>query len=457
MSFKLTNEQKIYELSLIWSEAKYNFAFWDYHGYALKWDEEYKKALTKVLKTKTLYDYYKELQRFTTLLNDGHTYVTMPKSIYLSEKYSSLLPIYMAYIEDKIVIINCTKKAMNKVKLFSVVKKIDGIPVMEYIEKKIFPYIWHAKFDSAFDEINYNLRAGANNSKVKLELEYDGNIYEVSLKRDNYNSDWIFKPKPRRFFDVKYQDIKRGFDLYITTDDVAIIIINNFKTDNLCYELYKNYNELKKAKGFIIDVSENIGGNSENAQGVAALFIGNKFPAYNWSMSINKSTYMAWSVEREIYKLNYKEIKETFLNYEFVEELHRTHRHVNFEHKITEVTEKAPGVLEGPIVVLSTEKTASAAEDFLNMMRYNTKAKIIGRPSFGSTGIPLRYELKSGGTVRICSRHSFLLDGNEFTNKGIIPDIHVDNTIESIKNGRFILFEKAYEEIKRMINNGGKQ
>lgn len=51
----ITDAQKIYELSKIWKEAAYNFAFWD--KVDIDWDEEYKKALVRVLETKDLYDY----------------------------------------------------------------------------------------------------------------------------------------------------------------------------------------------------------------------------------------------------------------------------------------------------------------------------------------------------------------------------------------------------------------
>ncbi len=59
---------KIYEVSKIWKEAAYNFAFWD--KIDIDWDEEYRKTLTRVLETNNLYDYYIELNRFVALLGD---------------------------------------------------------------------------------------------------------------------------------------------------------------------------------------------------------------------------------------------------------------------------------------------------------------------------------------------------------------------------------------------------
>ena len=104
-------------------------------------------------------------------------------------------------------------------------------------------------------------------------------------------------------------------------------------------------------------------------------------------------------------------------------------------------------------MVMLNERTASAAEDFLNMMRFNTKAVFIGNNSYGSTGIPLSYKLKSGGLVRICSRHSLLLNNEEFTNKGIAPDIIVKPTIESIKSGEDLCLERSLKEIRKMLSN----
>ena len=46
----MTDALKIYELSKIWKEAAYNFAFWD--RVDIDWDEEYNKALARVLNTK---------------------------------------------------------------------------------------------------------------------------------------------------------------------------------------------------------------------------------------------------------------------------------------------------------------------------------------------------------------------------------------------------------------------
>ncbi len=39
----ISDEQKIYELSRIWKDAEYNFAYWDKVN--IDWDEAYKNAI----------------------------------------------------------------------------------------------------------------------------------------------------------------------------------------------------------------------------------------------------------------------------------------------------------------------------------------------------------------------------------------------------------------------------
>ena len=87
---------KIYELSRIWKEAAYNFAFWD--KVEIDWDAEYRKALERVLATDNAYDYYRELKRFLALLNDGHTDVALPGEIYNDPEYCSMIPVILGKI-----------------------------------------------------------------------------------------------------------------------------------------------------------------------------------------------------------------------------------------------------------------------------------------------------------------------------------------------------------------------
>ncbi len=117
----ITDEQKIYELSKIWKEAEYNFAFWDKVN--IDWDAEYKKTLNAVLGTKDIYDYYRELQRFLVLLNDGHTGVNMPMDVMQDPEFFSMIPVYLWHFGEDIAVINVTEEYKDRIPLYSTLKR----------------------------------------------------------------------------------------------------------------------------------------------------------------------------------------------------------------------------------------------------------------------------------------------------------------------------------------------
>lgn len=128
----ISDELKIYELSLIWKEAEYNFAFWERLNGTLDWDKAYREALPAVLKTTTLYDYYMELSKFVALLRDGHTGVSLPQA--LDNKETACLPFCIDYIQGEHVIPNMDKSVKNDIPRYSILKKINGIDINSYIK-----------------------------------------------------------------------------------------------------------------------------------------------------------------------------------------------------------------------------------------------------------------------------------------------------------------------------------
>ena len=68
----ISEAEKVAGLSKLWSEARYNFVFFDQVP-DLDWDQLYLEYLPKVTNTKSTLEYYKVLQAFYAQLQDGHT------------------------------------------------------------------------------------------------------------------------------------------------------------------------------------------------------------------------------------------------------------------------------------------------------------------------------------------------------------------------------------------------
>ncbi|MCL2065220.1 MAG: S41 family peptidase, partial [Candidatus Cloacimonetes bacterium] len=139
---------------------------------------------------------------------------------------------------------------------------------------------------------------------------------------------------------------------------------------------------------------------------------------------------------------------------DYFERLYRIPRKKYFEETIDTVTVSdlnIPGVLNAPLVVLSSSNTGSAAEDFLVNFDTTKRGTIIGSASYGSTGQRVMFPLESGGHVYICTLWSTYPDGREFINIGVQPHIQIKNTLEDLKNGVDAVMNKGLEEVRRQI------
>lgn len=442
----ITDSQKIFELSKIWKEAAYNFVFWD--KVEIDWDEEYKKELSRILETKDLYEYYRELTRFVMLLNDGHSGVTFPNEMYSDSSCFSMLPVILHKFGSNIVVINSTEDHKERVPLYSILKKIDGIDIDIYIKEKVYPYIWHGNESacvvSAMNEIMFG-RAG---SKNVFTFENDGKEFEVELEKTDpskmtwLQTDFTEKSQAQR----KIISSSNNHQIFLQ-NDIAVIKIVSFMDNAVPQKIYECYEELKNAKGFIVDVRGNGGGDSDNADAVAALFINDEFKSCFSETQVYEPTIKAWSMFREDFKnLSLSEIEKKYSDDNESVRNYRIWRNMNYVSSGGDVvSKKTPGKLNGPIVVLMNENTVSAAEDFIDVMKMYTDAVFIGKNTAGTSGQPLFENLESGGSFRICTRRCVAQNGEDIYNKGFSPDFEVEQTLEDFMERRDAVLEKAME------------
>ncbi len=415
---KLTLDERIWGLSLIWKEAEYNFPFWKHLG-DLDWDRAYKEALPKIIAADTIREYYLELCRFISLLRDGHTAVWFPKELYME---AGQLPMRIGLIGTKWCIVN-SDISLN-IPLYDEIVTINGIPITEYIAKSIYPYCWHEKEDSALREVNTLLPIVEY--RKELTLQTLSGLYRIkAMDRDiNWKQNINMKSKESltKIFSSKTHTIS------ITDDNIAVISIPTFMEDDLGREFYDNMPKIKNCKGYIIDIRNNSGGNSDNADCVVQAFIDGEFTYSTDREMVHIGSYKAWGM--------YHELDSIDQSNEWSKKLYDICKRQYFVYgtdkkKINE----CPFTLTAPLVVLENEGTASAAEDMLICLDAVGRATIVGTPSCGSTGQPLVFDLPGGGEGRICTRWCTYPDGKEFINIGVIPHIYAVPSFEELRNG----------------------
>jgi len=427
----LTNADKAFSLSRFWSEVKYSFVYYDKLKFNL--DSLYQSSLNIMLNSKSDKEYYFEFMRFAALLNDGHTEINPPIHIY--NKYRAKIPIRTKLVENKVFVRsvkNDTLIAKGIVKGVEILK-IDGIDVHKYAQDYILPYISsstdHYKKAVAYDS---ELTKGDIDKPITLTLRNpQGKVFEETISRYmSEKGDELAEYKGTQFEQIiefsKFQRLLTLLDNGLSDvytykklkNNIGYLHISSFmgnfpKFDEL-------YEQIKETNALIIDVRGNIGGNSQAAQYILKHLTDTEFESCKSISRKYIPMHASWGMKAEWYE--------------------------SPPHIIKPFTkEDKKEIYTKPVIVLSDEKSISAADDFCADFRTMKRGKIVGTKTAGSSGNPLQFFLPDGCFAMVCTLKEFMPDGTEIIGVGVLPDIEVKETIESFLSGRDLPLEKALE------------
>jgi C-terminal processing protease CtpA/Prc len=458
----ISDDLKVYELSKIWSEAKYNYAFWDRHD-IFQLDDAYKVALEKVQQTNNLYEYYLELQKFISFLQSGHTGIVFPDTLDNNPEYLGAgLPIRLRYIDQQYVIDKIDINAVDKVKLGSVIKKVNGTPIDDFIEENIYPYELHQRKDCLETKVNNRLRYGKVGSQVEFELEHNGKIEIISLTRTMDSKNWVKDGSllhPPESINRVYESQSHTIDF--TEDNLAIITIDSFRNPGLYDDLLSNFSLLQKASGYIIDVRKN-GGGLYQVTNIAGLFLNEKY-TYRELQRIHEVYY--WITQ---FRFLEDPTEEQIANFTgWMEKFYKVKRGRYYMERTKEMdfggerlpttfifggnTPENPGFISAPLVVLTSPLCASATEVLLMIFDALGRATLVGTPSMGAMGQPYSFALESGGRVSLCANRMTYPDGKEVENVGIQPHVYHNLTLDDYKNGIDSTMAKGIEVLREKL------
>ena len=234
----------------------------------------------------------------------------------------------------------------------------------------------------------------------------------------------------------------------VTEDNLAIIELLDFHRAEIVNEFKENIGLLEKCTGYIIDVRGNSGGMGDPPLEIAKYFISGKFPVKSDPKTpAHSAKYHAlepyidrdnpdlsdpW--QRKIYEI------ATHTYYERLEDNGENGGFIDFDSQ--------PTILSAPAVILANHGTACAAEVFVSYFKMSDRAKVVGTTTYGSGAEAMIHELPLGGTMYLATTWSKLVDGSEFVNVGIAPDIPVEKTADDLKNRTDVILKKGLELLR---------
>ena len=389
----MTLEEKIYDLSAIWRHAA--FVFPHFHRCAVNWDEAYREFIPRAIATKSDREHCLLMSEFVNLLGDGHTDVSFRREITDEIGY---LPFALDYAQG------CYWTEGQRILGF------DGRP-MEEILKEASKYVYHVGL--YLPRLRYILPMILGEGEHTLETE-------AGSRRFSYQKERPQLPQNRETEFALHGDVLR-----IIFDDLL---------RNRAPEIRERLME-RKPGAVILDIRENIGGMTKFGADIAQLFISGKFGGCKkWTRTMTGVGYASASQvvnmsEAELAAVTGKAAREE------IEKSRRIAKLSDFEEYEDQWGEEGTkAVFDGPVVVLTSRKTVSAAEDFAAFFRTNSRAILIGQSTCGTTGTPLLKGLHCG-TLRVCSVGYTLRDGTEFLGKGILPDrLSEDPVADALKH-----------------------
>lgn len=434
----LSDTDKIAGLSKFWSEASYNFAYFD--KTRINWDSAYHAFIPQVLATKTTYDYYRTLERFCALLKDGHTNINAPWSLFT---YSTYVPFRFVLIDKKPYVARVLKGLSDSVPIGSELLTVNNQPIQSYLTTEVIPYISASTEHETWNTALMNVWSATTDTSTVYPMTFRtpaGNVMSFNARlfsqRERDGSQWLLG-------DGSSPAKSQLSRLTMLPGDIAHVELNSFGREKIVDEFKAMLPQLYAAKGIVLDVRQNGGGSTGIGAEILKYFTDEKkLVGSVWRTREHRAAFKAWGDYYATQKLDSTEAKS-----DFYQRALKTAKGdfwykgdtMTFDNSVQEPR------LRAPVVVLAGNSTGSAAEDFLIIIRQlkSTRIPIVGEPSTGSTGQPMSFSLPGGGSARICTKRDTYADGTDFVGVGVIPDVLVAPTVQSLISGKDVVLEKA--------------
>ena len=303
----------------------------------------------------------------------------------------------------------------------------------------------YKKYRPLINEKTTNDRLFTVCNKMLLELkdghvglvQYDRNKKIIRASDDGSPSILLSKfpfnrelnPNLYQLFDLtKSTLIKNGFAdftkskskilQYSTSKDYGYLLIQameGFKANELVSFIDEAIESFKDKKGVVIDIRINGGGSDNNSHKIASRFVDRTRTAY-YKKTRKKGTN------------NFTQLKTKYLKSSGKQQFTK------------------------PIIILTSDFTASAADVFTLMMKELPYVTVIGDNTQGIFSDIYSFSLPNKWRVNLSHQQYFSVSMKNYEGIGVQPDIKLLNELEDITRGKDLLIVKAIEVLNKKTN-----
>jgi len=268
----------------------------------------------------------------------------------------------------------------------------------------------HVTISSDFDE---GVAECGPPYKFSLEVEFNTEEkirqFESTIDLTLENNGFSEPVKTKLSEDTNFQ--------YRVSESLAYLRLDEM-TETLTFGKFKkavdrSIKEFQQKKALIIDLRFNGGGWDYNAYNLASRFVPKGKTVGHFERTRIKGT-------NEYTPLKYKTVKSGGRN-QFLK----------------------------PVVILTSDFTASAAEVFLMIMKELPNATIVGDSTEGIFSVMYEFKLPNKWNVTLSHQQFFSKNKENYEGKGIPPDIKILNSMDDIENQNDSVLEKAFHYLEK--------
>jgi len=445
----LSEQERVFGLVTIYRGAKQHFV-WFEQVPTLDWDKAFMEYLPLVEKNQELYDYYRLLQSFVALLEDGHTDIRLPSKI---EKELDALPLELDLVEKQWVVVQRypVQEILDEdIPVGTVVLSIEGKSPLKYFQEKLFPYL--SGGDAHQKQNAVNRRLFLRNTLLSMDMRYpDGSFHNRVLKANQGTVKW--SDDLRQKFH-SHSELSVPYESHLLPDGFLYIRYSR------CEDRYeKELSTLIKSmsgnwpRAIVIDLRGNPGGNTP-------LKLIGHFILTPIKAGTRKTRCSISELDSQLQTV----LECDGLSQAVTEALNEAIEAGDLPKGYSPGWITSEGYIEpnpvhydGPLYLIVDSGTASAAEDIVVILRGCGRATIIGTPTAGSTGNSIRFSLPGGGSVRICVTQVKFANGEDFIPMGVQPEILLHRTIKGIIDNRDEMLESALNFVKGNLQERGSK
>ena len=377
--------------------ARINERYYDRQFHGLDWDSQRTMFRPLAAKATTSREFYAVLRRMIAALNDPHTRVFAPE-----EKFDWWRPRYVSIgltLSEVAGLPTVTKVDSDSapqragIRAGDVIETVDGEVASTLVKRRLAELPDPATGSARFRVFN-KLLDGLSGSSVAITWK-DKN---GKLRLGSFQRYWTQRELGVR---IRREGDYAVIEIEAFTKPIAMAFAREFKQ------------KLSGLRGVIIDLRTNGGGDAEAMSDIASIFLG--IDANLGRFTDRAGTSFTISTR--------------------------------FRSLLTQYPAAPPGI---PLVVLTSERTASAAEIFVEAMRDSRRATIIGTETCGCVlAVRTRHLLPDGGLLDVSELDYETAKGQRIEGRGLQPDERVAVERKDFYAGRDRVMELATSWLTR--------